>query len=366
MTKHDKILRSKLGLLKLVEELGNVSRACELMGYSRDSYYRLKELYDKGGVLALQEKSRKKPNLKNRVDESVEASIIKLAFQQPFYGQSKASEELKKKGILVSPAGVRSVWQRYDLENFYKRLEALGTKMLQDGYHPNDWQIKALQQAKLQRNVNNPLDTYFPGHILLHSVEQVANHQTLGRLFQYVILDTYTRLAFVHLYSDNNSEVAVMSLENKVVPFFKNEGLIIHRIGTVKEDCFYGKTMHHRYRKFTKDCGINIVYLPKSSPQLKPMANFQRLVTDDFFSEAFRNKTYNSIAAIQADLDLWVSTYNQEKPIYERYNYGKTPMQTFKSILPFTKYLMHGKSKNFPNGLHNFMDLLKPLVIPAD
>jgi len=366
MTKHDKILKSKLALLRLVQELGNVSKACELMGYSRDSYYRLKELYDKGGVLALQEKSRKKPNLKNRVDESVETAILEMAFQQPFYGQSKAAEELKKQGVSVSPAGVRSVWQRYDLENFKKRLKALGTKMLQEGYHPNPWQVKALEQAQSQFKEVNPMETYFPGHLVIHSMEEVVSHQTLGSLYQFVLIDVYSRLAFVYLCNNGSTDCAVSSLNKKMIPFFMREDLPIHKMATTKETCFYGKNRNHKYRKYTEELGITLSYLPKKSHLLKPLRDFLQQINNDFYTESFRKKIYTSLSAIQADLDVWVANYNNNQPINERYNYGKTPMATYKAILPFTKYLKNGKSKTFPNGLHDYMDLLKPLVVPED
>lgn len=128
MMTQQKLIKNKLGLLRLAETLGSISQACRVMSYSRDSFYRFKQLYESGGEQALPEVRRKKPLPVHRVVPAIEAALVAMAYEQPAYGQVRVSNELKKRGLFISPGGVRSVWQHHNLECFKKRRKALETK----------------------------------------------------------------------------------------------------------------------------------------------------------------------------------------------------------------------------------------------
>ena len=188
-----KLIKNKLGLLNLAEQLGNVSQACKVLGYSRDSFYRFKELYDQGGELALMELSRKKPNSKNRIDPSIEEQVVAIAYENPALGQLRVSNELQKRGVFVSPCGVRCIWLRNDLETFSKRLKALEAKVAQEGLILTESQVIALERAKEEKKAMGEIDTHHPGYLGAQDTYYVGTIKGVGRIYQQTFIDTYSK-----------------------------------------------------------------------------------------------------------------------------------------------------------------------------
>lgn len=160
-----KIIKNKVGLLNLAQELGNVSKACKVMGFSRDTFYRYKSAVEEGGVELLLDKSHRQPNLKNRVDEPTEQAILDYVIECPAYGQVRVSNEMRKRGIFISPSGVRSIWLRHSLASFKERLKALEKKPAEENFILTETQIAALERKKDDDIACGEIETAHPGYL---------------------------------------------------------------------------------------------------------------------------------------------------------------------------------------------------------
>jgi transposase InsO family protein len=343
MTVEQKVIKNKVGLVKLAKELGNVSRACKIFGYSRDSFYRFKELYDRGGELALKEITRRKPCPKNRVEAEVEERVSCLAIEKPAWGQLRVSNELKKEGLFVSPSGVRCVWMRHDLETFRKRLKALEAKVAQENLILTEDQLRALEKAKEEKEAHGEIETEHPGYLGSQDTFYVGNLKGVGRIYQQTFIDTYCKVSMAKLYDRKNALVAADLINDRVLPFYEEHHIPLLRMLTDRGSEYCGNREHHEYELYLTIEGIEHTKTKAKSPQTNGICErFQRTVLNEFYQVAFRTKVYNSIEELQTDLDGWLKEYNESRPHSGKYCYGKTPMQTFMDTLPMTREKMIG------------------------
>jgi hypothetical protein len=343
MNNQQKIIKTKIGILELAKQLGNVSRACKVMGYSRDSFYRFKTLYETGGESALHEISKQKPNVKNRVNPEVEQAVVDFAYQQPAYGQLRVSNELKKQGIFVSPGGVRSIWLRHDLSTFKSRLKALETKMAQENFILTESQLAAMERAKEEKEAHGQIETEHPGYLGAQDTYYVGNIKGVGHIYQQTFIDTYAKVAFCKLYDRKTALTAADMLNDRVIPFFDAHEIPLLRVLTDRGSEYCGKIEHHEYALYLETESIEHSRTKARSPQTNGICErFNKTCKDEFYSVAFRKKLYRSIEEIQLDLDEWVWQYNNERTHSGRFCYGKTPMQTFIDSIPLAKEKLFG------------------------
>lgn len=330
MTQEEKIIKPRLGLLKLAVELGNVSQACKTLGYSRDSYYRFKELYEKGGKEALKDVSRRKPNLKNRTEPELEKKVVEYAIEYPAYGQQRASNELRKKGILIPPSTIRTIWLRHDLETMKKRLKALEAKVAQEGLILTEEQLKALEKKKEEEKAKGEIETEHPGYLGCQDTFYVGNLKGVGRIYQQTFIDTYTKVAVVKLYDRKNALVAADLLNDRVLPFFEEHKVPLLRILTDRGTEYCGNKEYHEYQLYLFAENIEHSKTKARSPQTNGICErFHKTILEEFYQIAFRTKLYKSIDELQEDLDKWIDGYNKERTHQGKYCYGKTPYETF-------------------------------------
>lgn len=327
----DKIIKPKLGLLELAKQLGNVSQACKVMGYSRDSFYRFKELYEAGGDQALVDISKKKPLLKNRVPDHVEQAVIALAIENPALGQVRVSQQLQQRGLIVSPSGVRSIWLRHDLETLKKRLQALEAKAAQEGVLLTEDQLAALEKVKAQRESKGEIESEHPGYLGSQDTYYVGTIKGVGRIYQQTFIDTYSRVACCKLYTEKTAITAADLLNDRVIPFFSEQGIPLLRILTDRGTEYLGRVERHAYQLYLAVENIDHSKTKARSPQTNGICErFHRTIKEEFYDITFRKKLYRSMEELQIDLDHWLETYNNLRPHSGRYCYGKTPMQTFR------------------------------------
>lgn len=323
------IIKHKVGLLNLAAELGNVSRACKVMGFSRDTFYRYQSAVESGGVEALIDSNRRKPNLHNRVDDVVEDAVKAFAIEQPAFGQVRVSNELRRRGVFVSPSGVRSVWLRHDLESFKKRLSALEKHIAETGEILTEAQVVALERKQDDDVAVGEIETAHPGYLGSQDTFYVGTIKGVGRIYQQTFVDTYSKVATAKLYSTKTPITAADLLNDKVLPLFADYEMGLIRILTDRGTEYCGRPEAHDYQLYLALNEIEHTKTKVRHPQTNGICErFHKTILNEFYQVTFRKKIYLSMEELQKDLDDWLYDYNHERTHQGKMCCGRTPIQT--------------------------------------
>jgi len=323
------VIKHKVGLLNLAAELGNVSRACKVMGFSRDTFYRYQTAVETGGVDALIDANRRKPNLRNRVEEATEVAVAQFALEQPAFGQVRVSNELRKRGVFVSPSGVRSVWLRRDLESFKKRLSALERHVAETGEVLTEAQVVALERKQEDDVAHGEIETAHPGYLGSQDTFYVGTIKGVGRIYQQTFVDTYSKWAAAKLYTTKTPITAADLLNDRVLPFLAEQEMGLIRVLTDRGTEYCGRPEAHDYQLYLALNDIEHTKTKVRHPQTNGICErFHKTILQEFYQVTFRRKIYRSIEELQSDLDDWLAYYNNDRTHQGKMCCGRTPMQT--------------------------------------
>jgi transposase InsO family protein len=331
MTTQEKLVKHKLSLLELADFLKNVSKACKIHGVSRQHFYDIRKAYDEHGAEGLREKTRRKPCIKNRVAPEIEAAVVNMAYEYPAYGQLRASNELRKAGILVSSGGIRSIWLRNGLETFKKRLVALEEKAAKEGIVYTEAQLAALESAKRKRETDpDEIETQHPGYLLGQDTFYFGYLKGVGRIYQQTAIDTYSSVGFAKLYTAKVPVTAADLLNDRVLPFFEENDVPVLRVITDRGTEFCGNLDRHPYELYLQLNEIDHTRTKVKSPQTNGICErLHQTMLNEFYRVTFRKKVYSDLEALQKDLDEYMKQYNAERTHQGKRCAGRTPMETF-------------------------------------
>jgi transposase InsO family protein len=335
MTTKSKVARRKLSLLELAADLSNVSKACKLMGYSRQQFYEIRRNYQTFGAEGLIDRlpGPKGPH-PNRVDEAVEQAILDYCLACPSHGPVKVANQLMLKGINVSSGGVRGVWSRHNLVSKHDRLLRLEKSAREQSLELTDAQIKVLERFSPEFRERH-IETKHTGDLVAVDTFMVGSLKGVGRIYLQTVIDCYSRYAWGRLYTNKMPVTAVHVLNEDILPFFEEHNATITTILSDNGREFCGRADNHPYELFLQLEGIEHRTTRVRRPQSNGFVErLHRTLLDEHFRIMGRTKWYESIEEMQKDLEVYLHHYNHERTHQGRNMNGRTPYMAFIDGLP--------------------------------
>lgn len=330
MTQQQYIIRRKVNMLDLGKTLGNISEACRRLGVSRQHYYDIKQAIEAEGLDGLLEKSRRTPRIGNRVAAEVEAKVLEYSLQYPTRGPLRAANELKKLGIILSSGGVRSVWLRHGIATKKERLIQLERWSAANTGILTESQVQALEAAKDEKEAHGEVESPHPGFLVAQDTCYIGTIKGIGRIYQQTGIDTHANVGFAKVYREKTALTAADFLNDKVLPFYDEQGIHVLRMLTDNGSEYRGRQESHSYAMFLHLNSIEHTFIKVRHPQTNgSVERLNQIVQEEFYQVAFRKKLYGSLEEVQADLDEFMAYYNGQRTNQGRYCQGRTPLQTF-------------------------------------
>ena len=336
MTAEEKLARVRLSVLELAQALGNVSEACRQRGVSRTQFYEYKRRFQTHGLAGLQDLPPIHKSHPFTTPPDVVDRILALSLEHPTWGCGRLHDLLQLEGISVSGVTIQSILNKHGLGSRYERLLKLEEKAIQEAIELTPEQVAQIEKANPSFRERH-VESSRPGELLAQDTFFVGHLKGVGKVYLHAVVDTYGSYAFGFLHTSKQPEAAVAVLHNDALPFYQEREIPVSAILTDNGREFCGKDTHP-YELYLALNEIAHRRTRVSRPQSNGFVErFNRTVLDEFFRVAFRTRLYESVQALQADLDAWLLRYNTERPHQGYRNRGRRPMDTINQYLESVK-----------------------------
>lgn len=327
-------IKRKLSLLALAEEFQNVSKACKIMGFHRDTFYEVRRAFQVGGVAALVEQKRGPRNPHpNRVPAEIEERILQFALDKPTYGAQRVANELRLQGVTVSSSGVRGVWVRNSIETRYRRLLRLEKSSQESTFVLSEDQIRLLERHSVDFRCRH-VEASRPGELLNQDTFFWGTLKGVGKVYVQVVVDVFCSLGFAKVYNSKMPITATDLLYDRVLPFYEALGIPVGAVLTDNGREFCGRPDQHPYELLLAMEDIEHrttrVRTPRTNGFVERM---NRTLLDECFRVAGRTTWYTEVAEIQRDLDAFLDEYNLRRSHQGYRLQGRTPAQALREAL---------------------------------
>ena len=321
-----KAARRKLNLLELAGELENVSKACKIMGYSRQQFYEIRRNFQTYGAQGLLDNlpGATGPH-PNRVSEEVETAILDYCLHNPTHGCLRVSQQLNLKGVTVSSGGVRGVWHRHKLTSKHQRLLRLEQHSQETKIELSENHIRLLERFSPEFRERH-IQADFTGDLVAMDTFMVGTLKGIGRVYLQTVIDCHSRYAWGQLYTSKVPVTAVHTLNNFILPFFDEHNAKVKTLLTDNGREYCGREDQHPFELFLQleeiEHRTTKVRRPQSNGFVERM---HRTLLDEHFRVAGRTTFYESVDQMQNDLDVYLNYYNTQRAHQGRNMDGRTP-----------------------------------------
>lgn len=323
-----KLARKRLSVLELAQELGSVSKACKQAGMDRTSFYEWKRRFQTHGLQGLKDLPPVVKHHPQTTPQEVVERILALSLELPTRGCNYLSAQLLQEGIGVSFVTVQSILTKHGLGSRYERLLELEKRSLAGQVELTLEQVKAIEQANPQF-AERHVESSRPGELLCQDTFYVGQFKGVGKVYLHTVVDTFGSMAFGSLGTNKKPEQAVGVLYNDVLPFYQDKQITVGAVLTDNGAEFCGKELQHPFELFLALNDIEHRRTKVRTPRTNGFVErFHRTVLDEFFRVKLRTVFYESVEALQADLDVWLCFYNEERPHLGYRNLGRRPLDT--------------------------------------